>query len=142
MTDRNDSEVLKIRRTAAASTRELHAWMRAHETELIAFLRRIVDMDTATEHRDGVEALAQVMSQTMADIGFDVERREVKPPEPPGTIRHEMSAAATPQAGVEVGTATATGAATAAATAVAVAEPEPEPPESDAAAPAVPLGPL
>ena len=65
---------------SADVTMELHTWMRAHEAELIAFLQRIVDMDTATEHRDGVEALAQVMSHTMTDMGFVVERREVKPP--------------------------------------------------------------
>ena len=65
---------------SADATTELHAWMRAHEAEHIAFLRQIVDMDTATENRDGVEALAQLMVDTMRGLGFAVERRAIEPP--------------------------------------------------------------
>ena len=43
---------------------------------MIEFLQRIVDMDTATENQDGVEALAQLMAQTMTEMGLSVERRE------------------------------------------------------------------
>ncbi|MCI0547757.1 MAG: M20/M25/M40 family metallo-hydrolase [Candidatus Rokubacteria bacterium] len=41
-------------------TRELHAWMVAHEREAIDLLGRIVNMDSSTLHRDGVEALARL----------------------------------------------------------------------------------
>ncbi|HVO89023.1 MAG TPA: M20/M25/M40 family metallo-hydrolase [Casimicrobiaceae bacterium] len=58
------------------TTRALRAWMDTHRVEMVDFLHRIVDMDTATENRDGVEALAQLMAQTMNGIGFAVERRE------------------------------------------------------------------
>ena len=60
---------------SAHETRALHAWMVAHEQEMIDFLRRIVDMDTATANQDGVEALALLMADTMEKCGFDVERR-------------------------------------------------------------------
>ena len=59
------------------ATTELHAWMMAHEPELVDFLRRIVDMDTATENREGVEALASVMADAMRKIGFTVELKSV-----------------------------------------------------------------
>lgn len=62
------------------ATGELHAWMMAHESELVNFLRRIVDMDTATENREGVEALASLMAEAMRKVGFAVERREVAAP--------------------------------------------------------------
>ena len=52
----------------ADATKALHAWMTSHESELIDFLRRIVDMDTATENREGVEALASLMADTMRGI--------------------------------------------------------------------------
>jgi len=55
--------------------------MRDHESEMIEFLRRIVNMDTATENMDGVEALARLMADTMKQIGFSVERRDaIRPP--------------------------------------------------------------
>ncbi len=63
-----------------SGTQQLHAWMKAHEREQIAFLQKIVDMDTATENRAGVEALASIMADTMRGIGFHVQRREVAPP--------------------------------------------------------------
>ena len=56
------------------ATTTLHAWMRAHEDELIDFLRRIVNMDTATANRPGVEALAALMAAELAGLGFAVER--------------------------------------------------------------------
>lgn len=62
------------------ATKELHAWMQAHEAELIAFLQQIVDMDTATEYRAGVDAIAQLMTDTMRGLGFEVTRRETAPP--------------------------------------------------------------
>ena len=62
------------------ATKKIHAWMQAHESELIAFLQRLVDIDSATELRDGVETLARLMEDTMRGIGFDVTRREVAPP--------------------------------------------------------------
>ena len=43
------------------ATKKIHAWMQAHESELIAFLQRLVDIDSATELRDGVEAVARLM---------------------------------------------------------------------------------
>jgi glutamate carboxypeptidase len=61
---------------SAQVTRDLRAWIAAHEQEMIDFLRRIVDMDTATENQDGVEALAQLMAETMTQMGLSVERRE------------------------------------------------------------------
>jgi glutamate carboxypeptidase len=66
---------------SAQVTRQLRAWMNAHEQELIDFLRQIVDMDTATENMAGVESLAQLMERTMRELGFTVERRDaVRPP--------------------------------------------------------------
>ena len=62
------------------ATKKIHAWMQAHESELIAFLQRLVDIDSATELRDGVETVARLMEDTMRGIGFDVTRREVAPP--------------------------------------------------------------
>ena len=62
------------------ATKKIYAWMQAHESELIAFLQRLVDIDSATELRDGVEAVARLMEDTMRGIGFDVTRREVAPP--------------------------------------------------------------
>ena len=43
-------------------------------------MQRLVDIDSATELRDGVEAVARLMEDTMRGIGFDVTRREVAPP--------------------------------------------------------------
>ena len=61
-------------------TRKLRAWMDAHEQEMVDLLRRIVNMDTATENLEGVEALARLMADTMKGIGFSVERREAVRP--------------------------------------------------------------
>lgn len=63
------------------TTRQLQGWMQAHEQEMVEFLRQIVNMDTATENMDGVEALAALMADTMKQLGFSVERRPaVRPP--------------------------------------------------------------
>ncbi|MBK9607460.1 MAG: M20/M25/M40 family metallo-hydrolase [Betaproteobacteria bacterium] len=56
------------------ATTTLHMWMRAHEDDLIDFLRRIVNMDTSTANRPGVEALAALMATELAGLGFAVER--------------------------------------------------------------------
>ena len=66
-----------------AATRTLHDWMRAHESELIAFLQRLVDIDSATELREGVETVARLMETTMRDMGFAVRRVETPPPPEP-----------------------------------------------------------
>jgi glutamate carboxypeptidase len=66
---------------SAAATRQLRAWMASHEAEMVAFLGRIVDMDTATLERAGVEALARLMAERLQALGFTVERRD--PAEPP-----------------------------------------------------------
>jgi glutamate carboxypeptidase len=55
--------------------------MAGHETEMIAFLGRIVDMDTSTLERAGVEALARLMAERLQALGFAVERGD--PVEPP-----------------------------------------------------------
>jgi hypothetical protein len=66
---------------SAAATRQLRAWMAGHEAEMIAFLGRIVDMDTSTLERAGVEALAGLMTERFRALGFAVERRDsVEPP--------------------------------------------------------------
>jgi acetylornithine deacetylase/succinyl-diaminopimelate desuccinylase-like protein len=70
---------MRIKMTDEATTK-IYAWMQAHESELIAFLQRLVDIDSATELRDGVETVARLMEDTMRGIGFDVTRREVAPP--------------------------------------------------------------
>ena len=69
-----------MNRRAMDGTQQLYAWMRAHEGEQIAFLERIVNIDTATENRDGVEALAVIMADTMREMCFEVRRRELPPP--------------------------------------------------------------
>ncbi len=66
---------------SAAATRQLRAWMAGHEAEMIAFLGRIVDMDTSTLERASVEALARLMTERFRALGFAVERRD--PVEPP-----------------------------------------------------------
>jgi glutamate carboxypeptidase len=68
------------RAVSAAATRVLRQWMADHEAEMVALLRRIVDMDTSTLNRDGVEALAQLMAGELARLGFRVERRDPAPP--------------------------------------------------------------
>jgi glutamate carboxypeptidase len=65
---------------SAAATRRLRAWMADHEAEMIAFLGRIVDMDTSTLERAGVEALAGLVAERLRALGFAVERREPAPP--------------------------------------------------------------
>jgi glutamate carboxypeptidase len=62
------------------ATRTLHEWMLKHEDELVAFLQKLVDIDSATELREGVETVAQLMVGTMKDIGFAVTRKETAPP--------------------------------------------------------------
>lgn len=62
------------------ATKKIHAWMQAQESELITFLQRLVDIDSATELRAGVETVARLMEDTMRGMGFDVQRREVSPP--------------------------------------------------------------
>jgi glutamate carboxypeptidase len=54
--------------------------MADHEAEMIALLGRIVDMDTSTLERAGVEALAGLMAERLRALGFAVERREPAPP--------------------------------------------------------------
>ncbi len=66
---------------SAAATRQLRAWMAGHEAEMIAFLGRIVDMDTSTLERAGVEALAALVADRLRALGFAVERAD--PVEPP-----------------------------------------------------------
>jgi glutamate carboxypeptidase len=66
---------------SAAATGQLRAWMAGREAEMIALLGRIVDMDTSTLERAGVEALAGLMAQRLHVLGFAVERRD--PVEPP-----------------------------------------------------------
>ncbi len=60
----------------------LRRWMDGHERELLELLERIVNMDTATEHREGVERLADLMAASLTALGFSVERTApVAPPE-------------------------------------------------------------
>jgi glutamate carboxypeptidase len=65
---------------SAAATRQLRAWMADHEPEMIAFLGRIVDMDTSTLHRAGVEALALLVAERLQALGLAVERPDVSAP--------------------------------------------------------------
>ncbi|MBI2525134.1 MAG: M20/M25/M40 family metallo-hydrolase [Candidatus Rokubacteria bacterium] len=61
----------------------LRRWMDDHVGDLVALLGRIVDMDTATENREGVERLAALTADSLAALGFAVERvAPVPPPEP------------------------------------------------------------
>jgi glutamate carboxypeptidase len=55
--------------------------MADHEQEMIALLGQIVDMDTSTLERAGVEALAVLLADRLRALGFAVERRE--PADPP-----------------------------------------------------------
>jgi glutamate carboxypeptidase len=55
--------------------------MADHEPEMVAFLGRIVDMDTSTLERAGVEALAGLAAERLRALGFAVERPA--PAEPP-----------------------------------------------------------
>lgn len=66
---------------SGAATRQLHAWMAGHEAEMIALLGRIVDLDSSTLERAGVETLAVLMAERLRALGFAVERRD--PVEPP-----------------------------------------------------------
>jgi glutamate carboxypeptidase len=65
---------------SAAATRQIRAWTAGHEPEMLALLGRIVDMDTSTLERAGVEALARLAAERLAALGFAVERREVAEP--------------------------------------------------------------
>jgi glutamate carboxypeptidase len=65
---------------SGSATGVLRRWMADHEAEMVAFLRRIVDMDTSTLHRAGVEVLARLMAGELARLGFRVERRDPGPP--------------------------------------------------------------
>jgi glutamate carboxypeptidase len=69
--------------TGAEATGRLQAWTAAHAAEMVAWLGRIVDMDTATLRRDGVEALARLLAAELGRLGFAVERRPVAPPPEP-----------------------------------------------------------
>jgi len=69
--------------TDAEATRQLRAWTAAHEPEMVEWLGRLVDMDTSTLERGGVEALARLMAAELARLGFAVERRAVAPPPEP-----------------------------------------------------------
>ncbi|HET9025252.1 MAG TPA: M20/M25/M40 family metallo-hydrolase [Burkholderiaceae bacterium] len=61
-------------------TRTLRRWMDAHEPEMVELLRQVVNMDSASENLEGVEALARLMADTMARMGFAVERRDAVRP--------------------------------------------------------------
>ena len=69
--------------TDTEATRRLRAWTAAHEREMVEWLGRVVDMDTSTLERGGVEALARLMAAELARLGFAVERRAVAPPPEP-----------------------------------------------------------
>lgn len=64
----------------ADATRRLRAWMADHEREMIDLLAEIVNLDTSTLNRDGVERLAGLMSTRLRALGFSVERFAPTPP--------------------------------------------------------------
>lgn len=66
--------------TTAGATRRLCAWMADHEREMVEWLGRIVNMDSSTLHREGVEALAELMAGELGRLGFAVESRAPTPP--------------------------------------------------------------
>jgi glutamate carboxypeptidase len=69
--------------TGDDATRRLAAWTASHQAEMVQWLRRVVDMDTSTLQREGVEALAGLMASELARLGFAVERRPATPPPEP-----------------------------------------------------------
>jgi glutamate carboxypeptidase len=62
------------------AVKTLRRWVDDHEREALELLERIVNMDTATQHREGVARLADLMAASFAALGFAVERPEPVPP--------------------------------------------------------------
>jgi glutamate carboxypeptidase len=60
--------------------RQICEWMMGHEREMVDFLGKIVNMDTFTFNREGVEALARLMASELAAIGFKVEFHDPESP--------------------------------------------------------------
>jgi glutamate carboxypeptidase len=62
-----------------ARSEALAAWLSAHETEAVAFLEEIVNQDSGTYDRAGVNRVADRLAQAYAELGYAVER--VRQPE-------------------------------------------------------------
>lgn len=69
--------------STANATRQLRSWMADHASEMTGMLGDIVNMDTSTLHRDGVDALARLMATRLQGLGFEVERIAPAPPPAP-----------------------------------------------------------
>ena len=62
------------------AARQLRAWTADHAQEMTDLLAEIVNLDTSTLNREGVDALARLMAARLEALGFAVERFAPAPP--------------------------------------------------------------